>query len=202
MPKFLSTAYSANGDPYITGVPLLERGASTAERLYGIPGTGLSAVGTRILQNNRTYYSPFYTPEVIDIDSIISEVTAGAAGSLRLGIYDADEDWQPGDLIADWGTVDTASNAVKIISLGSPTSIPIGRYVIAASCSASITVRITRGYGYSGVQATMGGANFAALLMVTGGGGGGALPDPGAAWDTWQPGGFGGEYIAMLRYTT
>jgi hypothetical protein len=47
----------------------------------------------------------------------------------------------------------------------------------------------------------MGGAGYIAMGLVTGGGGGGALPDPGPGWDTWQTGGFGGETVAVLRYT-
>jgi hypothetical protein len=196
-----SSAATARANLGAAEAILLERGSSTTTRMYNLPGGGLNAVGTRVLQTDRTYYSAFPTPVAVTIDSIILEVTSGAAGSLRVGLYEADQDFQPGDLVVDWGTVDTASNAVKTISPGTPTSIAAGRYVIAVSCSASITVRINRGHSYIGIQPTMGGAGYIAMGLVTGGGGGGALPDPGPGWDAWQTGGFGGETVAILRYT-
>lgn len=76
------------------------------------PGAVLSVTAAAV-NANRIYYQPF--PLDGTIDRIAIEVTTGAAGLARLGIY-ANANGAPGALLVDAGTVDTTAAAIVAAS--------------------------------------------------------------------------------------
>jgi hypothetical protein len=70
-----------------------------------IPSSGAAAVAA-----NTLYCQPFFLPQMF-VDRIGIEITTGAAGAARLGIY-TNNVGVPGTLISDFGTVDTTNIAI------------------------------------------------------------------------------------------
>jgi len=60
---------------------------------------------------------PFICPKTITLDRISVNVTTGATGKARLGIYKAGTNINPVDLILDAGEVDTAVLGTKTITI-------------------------------------------------------------------------------------
>lgn len=75
---------------------------------------GLTMANTSItITAGRAHYQPIFLPGIVD--TMTMEVTTGAAGAARLGIY-RDSGGLPGALLQDFGTIDTTSNAVLPVS--------------------------------------------------------------------------------------
>lgn len=145
------------------------------------PGVELFDTGTGTLTQNESRYEPFLVSTAIDIDQLVIEVTTNVASSnIRLGIYEADEDWQPGALVAE-GAVSAATTGVKTLSV-TETLTP-GRYVAAINTD-SVGVAYRRWQGgsrYAGFLTTLGASPFIGKMSVLTSYG--AFPDPGTAWN-------------------
>lgn len=107
--------------------------------------------------NGRIAYEPwiFATPVTADRIAIEITSTAAAAGKvMRLGIYNADADWQPTTLVLDAGTVAADSTGVKAITISQ--ALPAGRYLLARTADADVSaLRGVRGAAI-GLSATLG----------------------------------------------
>jgi hypothetical protein len=116
----------------------------------GIPGvapnmynTGLmfnaSVTATLALSANTLYAFPFYVGSRQTWTRIGIDVTTGVAGNARLGIFSTGTDGLPGTLIADEGTVSTATTGVKEITISRP--LEIGWYYLVIVSDATATIR-------------------------------------------------------------
>lgn len=152
----------------------------------GIPGGIPFVSGAVAFTADITRYTPMEVTDPITITNAYCEVTtvSTAGGLMRAAIFEADESWQPKQLLLDLGTKVTDALAVQGwtgLSLG----LSRGRYLLGWRCSAAVSCRYV-GYstpGAGGIRAsTMGATPFAQALQVSQAFG--AFADPGTAWNT------------------
>ena len=173
--------------------------ASTTPHI--IPGVPIMNVGTRLLGGSRLHYMPFFVDTQITVDQIGAEVSsaATAGNTVRLGIYAATEDWQPGALVVDAGTIAADSTGYKTLSLASVV-LAAGTYLFAVHTStAGPTFRAYRGALRGGAIDTVQSAGNALILQVWVNTAIAALPDPGTAWSIINGSNVGWEYYTYLR---
>lgn len=117
--------------------------AGGSERWYVAGQEGALALVTGAPTSNVIRAMPIRRRQGAVVDKISINVTAGVAGSARLGIYLAGgngSQW-PADLLLDAGEVETATNGVKTVSLNDQV-IPRGAQAWAAVVSdAAPTIR-------------------------------------------------------------
>ena len=83
-----------------------------------IPNAQWQANSTQAVVANQVRYNGFSIDQPITVSALVCEVTTtGTATLLRLGLYAADADWQPGALIVDGGTVDATGTGNKSASV-------------------------------------------------------------------------------------
>ncbi len=155
-----------------------------------VPGVESTGINTSVLTANQVRYEPFFTPTRITIDQLVAEVTnPGAANTtFRLGIYNADTDWQPTTLVVDAGTQAADSNAVRTITLGTPQVLAAGRYLFAINTDGTPTMRSLRGGSMlSGYAAAYGASPFVVSMTITQTYA--VYPNPGLAWTALNAGG-------------
>jgi len=118
-----------------------------------IPGNAIVGAALKSLTLNYMWHYPWLidsAPYVIN--EVALEVTTAAAGALiRIGIYKADVNWQPTDLVIDAGTVDASAIGIKIKSVA--LTLQPGRYLAVVVSSATVSIRSyqTIGPGHNGV---------------------------------------------------
>jgi len=76
-----------------------------------------STAASQTLSANTVYYTPWRCPQSVTIDRIAIEISTGAAGNARIGIYNSLSSDYPGTLLLDAGTVDTTAAAVKELTI-------------------------------------------------------------------------------------
>jgi len=170
--------------PYSKFVGIPEgRGKGGIWTLPSIPGVEISGVGTSGLTANRLYYYPIYVATPITLDRIAIEVTtAGAAATkARLGIYNANVNWQPTTLVLDAGTVAVDTTGLKAITISQ--TLPAGRYLLCLVSNGAPAVRDLKGGNrYIGYRDTITSTPFIASMYVSFTFG--PLPATGILWDT------------------
>jgi len=146
-----------------------------------VPGVDLVTVSTAVMVANRLYYEPVYVATTITLDRLICEITAGVAGNARMGIYNADRDWQPTSLVVDGGQF--ATGVAAVINLAINVTLQPNRYLFAIHADAGPTVRFTRGGArYPGYGSSLGATPFTTQLFIALAYG--PLADPGIPWNT------------------
>ena len=139
-------------------------------------GDGLAAMAGG-LTNDQMYLVPIFISEDMTIDRIAIEVTTAAASStVRLGLYSS-TDSVPSTLIADFGTVSSATTGVKELTVSQ--AVSKGLIWAAYVCSNSSSVRLRQiqdGYQTLTYGSTV--AHMFANCSYTETGVTGALPDP------------------------
>lgn len=130
------------------GYPKIPRGrvrsaGGGATTFNGVPGLMFAGQSTMVQVANRLQYIPFFVEHPVTIDRISFEVTTLiAASNVNVGIFHADEDYQPvGAAIAQTGSVSSATTGVKDTTLGTPVTLQPGRYLIGWICSHAPTLR-------------------------------------------------------------
>lgn len=118
--------------------------SSVSTRYYFSPSVLPAATASAILAD-RAYYQPMLFPGML-IDRIGVEVTTGAAGLCRLGIY-SNLNGAPDTLILDAGTVDTTNIAVVEATI-TALYLPAAWVWVCALFNATPTMRV--GSGNSG----------------------------------------------------
>ena len=94
-------------------------------------GPTTNTVASTALVDGRLTYTPITIPYNTTITELNVNVVTGAASSVvRLGIYE-DGGGGPGSLLLDAGTVDSSTNGLKTITLGTPLVVPAGIYWLA-----------------------------------------------------------------------
>jgi len=148
-----------------------------------VPGAILISQATYAIAANRVNYFPIRVSTPITIDAIVIEVTtaAGAGSKARLGIYNADRNWQPTSLVVDAGEV--AVDAIAVVSKAVSQVLPAGRYLLAITSDAAPTLRMLRGPVDSvGPLNTLGASALTYAVYVAKAYA--AFSDPGTAWNT------------------
>jgi hypothetical protein len=173
-----------------------KQGATT---YLALPGVSLSgSVVTLALSANQVRYFPVLVRSAITVDQIAVEVQAnsGVGTTIRLGIFNADTDWQPSGLVVDGGTVAADSNGFKAASVNTP--LPAGRYLLALNSDSTPTLRSIRGGSqFVGFISTLGASPYifarTAVLAY------GAFTGPGTAWSTAQANSAPPDNVIFLR---
>lgn len=99
-----------SGTTSFGGLSRAHPGLRSAITAYYTAATVLHGAATMTPTASNLYYQPFYLPKMT-IDRIAIEITTGAAGLARLGLYN-NANGGPTSLILDAGTVDTTNIAV------------------------------------------------------------------------------------------
>jgi len=154
------------------------KGGSTR---YFASGIGATSGGTLALVANTLYGFPFFVPTNQRFNEIAIRVTTGISGSVvRLGVYADDGTIAPGRLIADFGTVGSATTGTKTIAID--LALSAGLYWLACVSGHGPTLRsVAVGSLYSvffGLDSTLGtawGTMVSRAFTLA------ALPDP---WGT------------------
>lgn len=174
----------------------------TAVTTYlGLPGVDFHSVAVVSVSANRLHYAPFYVTTPMNVDRICCEVTGnvqvGALG--RLGIYNADENWQPTTLVIDAGTVDNSAIGLKSIAID--VDLPAGRYLTALNTNFGVIFRTIRsGSRHTGLMDTLGSNPILAYMFkntafVP-------FPETGTLWDTVSYGTVGFQHFVFLRISS
>jgi hypothetical protein len=117
------------------------------------PATG-TAMSTAVLAANTLYGMPFLISQKRVIDRVAVCVTAFVAGNVRLGLYRADASGRPAALVADFGQIVVAANAVYTLSAAPlPLTLGPGLYFLALVSSSASTIR---GFAVAGLIPVLG----------------------------------------------
>ncbi len=111
-------------------------------RLSGVPGVSMSnAGGNSALYGPRAYMTPLIAVATTTIATAELRVTTASTASktARIAIYNADSNWQPGDLVSDLGTVATDSTGRKTIT-GLSVALPAGYYLVRMHLQDTTTI--------------------------------------------------------------
>lgn len=148
---------------------------------YVIPGTDIVSTGTRGVFANRDYYGPLYVPQTITLDRLacrVSTAAASAGDNLRLGIFEADWQWQPGALVLDAGEVAADTTGTKAVTIDQ--TLEPGRYLWALAVEANCTMGVWRGGSqYIGIWTDVA---TTVLAVIVSNRTYAAFPATGAAW--------------------
>lgn len=127
------------------------------------------------------YYSPFFVRTPIRVDRLTCEVTSGASGNLRMGVYRADKDQQPiGAPLVDSGNI-AITVALKTFTPGTPLYFQPGRYLSVLALDTTSTLRGVKGTVRDGpIMENIGAIAMPTQLSV--GRAYAAFPTPGTAW--------------------
>lgn len=148
---------------------------------YCLPGASLTGVpnagsGT---PTNTIRYCPLFWSEPIRVVNLVVEITGGtsAGRAVRVGLWEAGWDLQPGDLVAE-GEVAATSTGIKTVAVNEV--LPAGRYLAGFLINhASIEVRFKRVQPPS-IGVTLGTNDPVSTLSASQTYG--PMPDPGPAW--------------------
>lgn len=174
--------HEAYNNPPAGGPPALGRLVASGSTYLSIPGVTIVSATTQTFGANLDQFYPWYVPTDITIDQMVIEVTASGAGTARLGIYNADVNWQPTSLVLDAGTVSVASTGVKTISVSQ--ALPAGRYLAVSNTNVAHTLRAYRGgCNYLGIAPAMGASPFFTQLYHNAGRSYAAFPSTGDSID-------------------
>lgn len=187
----------------IPTIPAEGRPAASGIASAVLPGVELAAIATDSFGTGNIIYMPIYVTAPLTFSSMLLEVTtaASAGATARLGVYNADTNWQPTSLVIDAGTVATDSTGVKTATVSTTTLLP-GRYLLALTVSASATFRIARGGNrLLQLRSTLGSSAFYYQIYVSATYA--ALASTGVAWVNVAPTGSGAfGYFCFLGGVT
>lgn len=133
----LTGLYARRGD--------LDVGSARAtDGFYTIPGWTAIGQNTVTLAANQRVYYRMWTPAPIVVDQLVVEVTTGAAGVARIGLLAASNAWQPTQVLAASGDIDTTTAGVKVFTFPSPVTV-YGRLLAVWTANAAVTIRESQG---------------------------------------------------------
>lgn len=160
------------------------RGLYNATKLLMLPGVSAGGGGTVAFVKDLIHYFAIKPTTPITIDQVTIEVTAAAGGGekCRIAIYEADINWQPGDLVV--ASAEIAIDAIAVVDTAiTETTLQEGRYLVALIVEGNVTLRKANvgTFPIIGYKTTLGtvprvGCPIAAQAY-------GVLLDPGTAWD-------------------
>lgn len=171
-----------------TGPGLMDRDCRYGGNgFYVFPGLriGSSNVAIATPSANWLVYFPFVVTERMTIEEVAVEVTTAVGGAtFYLGIYEADTEWQPGNLVYGSGSLSGATTGKKS-ETGLSVVLPPGRYLSCFHPSAGVALRgFEDSIPWAQRSAFGAGANVVPYYWRKDRGSHASLPDPGTAWDT------------------
>lgn len=179
-----SAEHAATDHEGLTGIPVpVGPGRIQASGIDGwlLPGVIPVSAAALALTVSRTYYMPILVETETAVTAINANVTSQGAGGTeaRVGIYEADADWQPGALVVE-GMIAIDSTGEKTVAV-TETLAP-GRYLLAINANGSASFQMIRG-NVAGlisndITAPMVSAIYVPAVGLA------ALPDPGTVWTT------------------
>jgi hypothetical protein len=176
------TLYSDGVDGWSVDQPVpAGRAKYSGGTYYIVPGIDLTAIAAVAMVAGNMYYGPWFVESPITIDQIACEITSAAAAGklLRIGLYRANVDWQPTDLLIDSGNIAADSPGVKTYAVS--LVLPPGRYLGAMVSDGAPTIRWFRGGNkWMGIHPDMGATPFSQLHVYAHPFG--AMKNPGGAW--------------------
>jgi hypothetical protein len=189
-----------NAEHSITGMEEGRMKSSVGGIYIGVPGVEFSTISTLALIANRDYYFPMYCTSKIVLSDLLAEVTTlGAGGKARLGIYNADTDWQPTTLIIDAGEIDTSATGIKTASID--ITLPPGRYLLAINAKVAATFRVLRGGTiYQNLNPVLSANAF--FSGAYGSRAYGAFPAAGTLWSTGTTGTTHFSYVVFVKISS
>lgn len=204
-----SGRYGLSAVPSLPFVPGRAK-SSGGTVFYTVPGVNLTSVvgGTSSVGNVGTHY-PWVIYDQSTIDQFALEVTtaSGTGGSVaRMCIYNADTDWQPEDLVNDYGTVATDTTGLKTLTI-TPESLSPGRYIMLLVSDATFSARqlggtipINAAVGTSAPLRQITDMRFSGFAATTQAQGGCA--NPGTGWSNFSTGASFTNFHVAARITT
>jgi hypothetical protein len=110
---------------------------SPIPNLLGVIATSASV--TAIIASERIYMAPMSIRRPVTITSVgVCVSTLVNPSIVRIGVYNATDDFQPGSLVADFGTVDSSTTGRKFIASLSQ-ALPVGNYFMASCSNAGVS---------------------------------------------------------------
>jgi hypothetical protein len=151
---------------------------------YSLPGVLVHAVTTTALLADQIQCGHFVVGTPVMVDQLAYEITAGATGNSRVGIYAEDADHQPlAAPLVDSGDI-ANTVAVKTFTPAAPVYLARGRYMTVYNTSVGTTLRCFVGAAPGNpIGTSLGGTPIAGRTRVTTGATYGAFPTPGLGWD-------------------
>jgi hypothetical protein len=159
------------------------RAKATGGTVYlSIPGCPVVSTSTASPGNGQDNYGAWFASTPLIIDQLSAEVTTGGGTNFRMGFYAADANWQPvGAPLADSGSLDSVTPAVKTYTPASPIYVPPGRYVSVINADSGTTAfRVFRVAMETAFGTALGSSPFLAAMTVSRAHA--AFPTPGTAW--------------------
>lgn len=119
-----------------TGLPIPNGSDSTTTNYFGVPGMRWNSNGTAFVVAQDLYYEPFNVCKAVTITRLAFIVTsAGNPGDYcRIGIAEADSEWQATNLVIDGGQVANNTTGWKIDDIADTVLAP-GAYVNMIICN-------------------------------------------------------------------
>lgn len=167
--------------------------------MLGVPGVVWnSQFEASPIVNKRTYH-PFLINDPIKVCGLVSQVTVGNTGTCRLGIYAADINWQPQELLVDAGEFKTNKAGVVEKKIDTLLLNP-GRYVVSFAVSENVVFKVFKGQLSFGTTFELADSiDFVDSIGIANKGTG-PLGNPGDPWDiTSVSSQIGMQYYTMLR---
>lgn len=172
-----SASYATDSRMIITGYRVGPAAARTLPidpptGMVGMPGAVFTYLGDIPTYAGYTFYYPFEVRDPITVTGVYAETTvAGTSGSrARTAIISADQSWQPGSLVKDFGEMATDAVAVSSVT-GQSVPLGAGRYLLGQRMLSVAALPTMRYFAY-GIPAlpfiptTLGGTPFAEYFYV------------------------------------
>lgn len=140
--------------------------------LFGMMQTNASAA----IVAGQLYAVPIVAKRDITLDRVAIQVRTGAAGNVRLGIYNYGTNLYPGILRLDIGVVETTAVEIDELTIGGDLVLPEGNYWAACISDATPTLqnreRMTTPLGHKATAFILGEVGWKVAQAY------GALPNP------------------------
>lgn len=174
------------------------------DSFYALPGVTANAVGTVSSTAGQDCYSFLYVLSPMMIDQLVFYVsTFQAASNIRVGLYRADQNWQPkGPPLVDSGDIATTSNSLKTYTPSVPFLLRPGRYLtVWNEDTSAVVLETVRGLTpFGGAYADEGSAPNSWIQRCFVSRAHAAFPTPGTAWTSATTSGSNPmEYAIFLR---
>ncbi|MGA1048264.1 MAG: collagen-like triple helix repeat-containing protein [Minisyncoccia bacterium] len=187
--------------PYSKSIfPSMPRMRSSGNTNYwGIPGVLCTGFTNQVNTANRIYYYPIVVLGSMQINEVsFNVVTNNGAGNALVGLYTANENWQPVTKVFDSGNIDIATNGYKT-KTGFTSNISPGYHLVAFNTSTSPTIEHINGSPVTG--SPMGSLNRF-LINIYNSVGNFSMPTTPQLWNNIQDtAGSAGFYPIIFKWT-
>ena len=142
----------------------------TSRYTYGVPNTHFVSAGTQSMTPNQTHYMPFEVtaPTVVDMFIVQGQGNSATPGTLRVGIFAADNTLQPTGSCLAQGEIPYTTTTTLYTKQIAPVTLQPGVYLIASNIVSAQGATWTRGAGgISPLSPTLGSNMFASRIFAS-----------------------------------